>query len=251
MKLIFLVCLFGSQMLQANANKGLDIALAADKFNDGFKSEESTMEMQLINAHGDIVKRKMESKTLEVTGDGDRSLVMFLWPADVKGTKMLTWTHKSADDDQWLFLPALKRVKRINSRSKSGSFMGSEFSYEDIGGQEAEKFNYTFIKDDMLEGRKVWVSERVSKDKKSGYSKQVIWLDKEYQSPLKIEYYDRKKELLKTSKFTNYKKIKKWWRVSEIKMENRQTKKKSIITWSKRKLGKSLSKSVFNKSRLK
>ncbi|MDB2426212.1 outer membrane lipoprotein-sorting protein, partial [bacterium] len=201
--------------------------------------------------HGDVVKRKMESKTLEVAGDGDRTLVTFLWPADVKGTKMLTWTHKAKEDDQWLYLPALKRVKRINSRSKTGSFMGSEFSYEDIGGQEAEKFDYKFIKDDALEKRKVWVLERVAKDKKSGYSKQVVWMDQEYNSPLKIEYYDRKSELLKVSILSGHTKINKWWRAGQIAMENVQTKKKSIISWTGRKLGKSLSKSIFNKSRLK
>ena len=100
--------------------KGLRIATKADAVNAGFKGEASEMVMILTNAHGDKTTRKMSSKTLEGTDDGDRSIITFIWPADVKGTKMLTWTHKVGNDDQWLYLPSLKRVKRISSRNKSG-----------------------------------------------------------------------------------------------------------------------------------
>ena len=124
----------------ADAKKaGLEIALKNDVANQGFKSESSVMEMKLINAYGDVTTRRMLSQVLEGTNEGDLSLATFEWPADVKGTKMLTHTMKSTDDKQWLYLPAIKRVKRISSRNKSGSFMGSEFSYEDLGSQEVEK----------------------------------------------------------------------------------------------------------------
>ncbi|MEM7646768.1 MAG: outer membrane lipoprotein-sorting protein [Pseudomonadota bacterium] len=202
--------------LSAHAEKGFDIMKKAEVFNNGFLGESAEMQMILINAHGDKVERKMKSKVKETQSDGDKSIITFLWPADVKGTKMLTWSHKEGNDDQWLYLPALKRVKRITSRNKTGSFMGSEFSYEDLGSQEVEKYTYKYIKDETVDGRKVWIIERMSTDKNSGYSKEVVFMDQEYQNPLKIEYFDRKKELLKLANFTGYKKYGKFWRYDKI-----------------------------------
>ena len=102
--------------------KGLEIAIANEKANDGFVGESSEMEMVLEDAHGTKIKRKMKGKIMETTGDGDKSISQFLLPADVKGTMMLTWTHKKKDDDQWLFLPSIKRTKRISSSNKFNCF---------------------------------------------------------------------------------------------------------------------------------
>ena len=237
--------------IQAFANRGLEIMTTAENFNNGFLGESSSMEMVLINAHGDRVTRKMDSKIKETNKDGDKSIITFQWPADVKGTKMLTWSHKKGNDEQWLYLPALKRVKRITSRNKTGSFMGSEFSYEDLGSQEVEKYTYNFVKEDTLNKRKVWVIERVSTDKNSGYSKEALYMDQEYQNPLKTEYFDRKKELLKVANFADYKKYGKFWRFNKIEIKNVQTKKQSILTWKNRELNKKFSDAQFNQNRLK
>ncbi len=226
--------------------EGLRLAKQIDKANEGFVGEYSEMEMVLINAHGDRTERKMTTETVEVSDDGDKSISVFQWPADVKGTRMLTWSHKTGDDDQWLYLPALKRVKRISSRNKSGSFMGSEFSYEDLGSQEVEEFTYKYIDDQELNGRDCWRIERDPVSSKSGYSKELVWFDKEYNNPLKIEYYDRKGELLKVGTFNNYKKYDQWWRADEILMENVQTQKKSVITWSVRELGRTYGEDHFS-----
>ena len=236
---------------QAQANKGLEIMTKADKVNNGFLGEQSTMHMILINAHGDKVERKMDSIVKETEKDGDKSIITFKWPADVKGTKMLTWSHKEGTDDQWLYLPALKRVKRITSRNKTGSFMGSEFSYEDLGSPEVEKFTYTFVKEDKLNGRKVWIIDRKSTDKNTGYSNERVYMDQEYQNPLKIEYFDRKKELLKVAEFLDYKKYGNFWRQNKIEMKNVQTKKQSVLTWENRELNKKFTDSKFNQNRLK
>ncbi len=230
--------------------KGLAIATKVDAFNDGYQGETSTMEMTLINAHGDRTTRKLTSEQIETKGDGDRSRIEFEWPADVKGTRMLTWTHKKGNDDQWLYLPAIKRVKRISSGNKSGSFMGSEFAYEDLGSQEVEKYRHKFIADETLDGRATWKIERVPVDSESGYSKLMTWIDKEYMAPLKVEYFDRKGELLKTATFSRYQKFGKWFRAEEIAMFNHQTKKKSILTWKNRKVGVSLKAKKFESDEL-
>ena len=140
----------------------------------------------------------MKNKTLEGTTDGDKSLIIFEKPRDVKGTATLTFTHKEGSDDQWLYLPAIKRVKRISSNNKSGPFMGSEFAYEDLSSQEVEKYNYKHLRDETFDGKDCYVVERIPMDKYSGYTKQVAWIDKAEYRALKIDFYDRKKSLLKT-----------------------------------------------------
>lgn len=228
---------------------GLKIAREVETANNGFLGENSEMEMVLFNAHGDQVIRRMRSKTMETNKDGDKSISTFLWPADVKGTRMLTWTHKKTDDDQWLFLPAIKRVKRISSSNKSGAFMGSEFAYEDLGSQEPEKFKHKLINEIEEDGRKAWILEQIP-TYRSGYSKQVVRMDKEYMNPTRIDYYDRKGELLKTSAFRDYKKHGKFWRVGEIEVINHQTRKKSIVRWKKRTVGEKFSTADFDSANL-
>jgi len=239
----------------AGADKGIELAKKIDQANSGFKSELATVEMQLYNASGSKTIRKLKTKTREVANDGDQSLTIFLYPPDVKGTKLLTWAHKEKTDDQWLYLPSLKRVKRISGRGKTGSFMGSEFSFEDIGAQEFEKFNYEFFKEEelMVNGskRKTWVLKRVPKDSSSGYSKQIIWHDQEYMNPHKIEYYNRKNELQKIATFKNYKKIKNWWRPSEVEMANQINRRRSVLVYSERKIGVGLKGSEFKPSKMK
>ena len=230
--------------------EGLKIAKHMEKTNTGFVGEESKMELVLIDAKGTRIKRSLKGMTKEVDNDGDMSISIFLNPKDVQGTKMLTHSHKTDDDDQWLYLPSLRRVKRISSRSKSSSFMASEFSYEDLGSQEIEKYNFKLLKDN----KEMWVLERTPKQK-SGYSKMVLDVSKKYVNPVKVKYYDRKGELLKVAESTNWKmynvKGKKLWRASKIHMKNIQTKKESIFTWSNRKIGVSHPKRLFRKSALK
>lgn len=220
------------------AARGLEIARVVDQANSGYGAETSTMEMKLINAHGDETRRKMQSVTREFPGDGDRARIEFLWPADVKGTRLLTWNHKSKNDDQWLFLPDIGGVRRISARSKTGSFMGSEFSYEDLGGQELERYTYSYIEESTISQRKIWVSDRFPVDKKSGYSRQRTFIDQGYMNPIKVEYFDRKGELLKTAEFSGYTKFGKYWRAATIHMVNHQTQKQSWLIFDERKLGK-------------
>ena len=128
--------------------------------------------------------------------------------------------------------------------------MGSEFSYEDLGSQEIEKFTYELLGEMKFEGRDVWHMKRVPTDKRSGYSKQIVWIDKEYNGPLKLEYYDRKGELLKTATFTGYKKYGKLWRIEKISVTNSQTSKQSIITWTDRTVGADVDEENFDSDNL-
>ena len=119
--------------------KGLNIAVAADKRDSGFETQKTDLVMVLRNRQGQESTRYMRQRTFEIEGDGDKALTIFDRPADIKKTAVLTYSHGLEPDDQWIYLPAVKRVKRINSRNKSGPFVGSEFAFEDLGSQEVEK----------------------------------------------------------------------------------------------------------------
>ena len=134
--LLTLLSLPFNLLAQTAEERGLEIAVEADRRDTGFHDSQASMRMILRNKRGDESTREIRVRTLEQLDDGDKSLTIFDRPADVRGTNFLTFTHKTGPDDQWLYLPALKRVKRISSRNKSGPFMGSEFAYEDISSQE-------------------------------------------------------------------------------------------------------------------
>ena len=124
----------------------MEIAKAAELADEGFQSTTVTLKMTLTNKNSQVSERSLSTKTLELTEDGDKSLIVFNSPKDVKGTSTLTFTHKVGADDQWLFLPAIQRVKRISSNNKSGPFVGSEFAYEDLSSQEVEKIHVQVLR---------------------------------------------------------------------------------------------------------
>ena len=232
---------------------GLKIATEASARDDGFGNFTATQAMVLRNKQGQESRRQLRIKVLEVAADGDKSLTVFDEPRDVKGTALLTHAHKKEADDQWLYLPALKRVKRISSSNRSGSFMGSEFAYEDLSPPEVEKFTYRYLRDEPCGDLTCTVNERVPVDKKaSGYSRQVVWRDKDELRVWKVEYYDRKDAHLKTltiAKYTQY--LDKYWRAGEMTMVNHLTGKSTVLIWADYQFRTKLKKRDFSKTGLK
>ncbi|MEE9447477.1 MAG: outer membrane lipoprotein-sorting protein [Arenicellales bacterium] len=237
---------------QSAEERGLEIAKATDARDAGWGSMRAEMEMILENRAGKTSTRKIESRQLEVQGDGDKSMSLFKQPRDVAGTAMLTFTHGLDADDQWLYLPAIKRVKRISSKNRSGPFMGSEFAFEDLGSQEVEKYTYTFLREEACDtGMNCLVSERVPAYENSGYSRQITWIDKAEYRPIKIEFYDRKNSLLKTLSFIDYQEYEGYWRADQFRMENHINGKKTILNWKNYDFKADLKDSDFNKNALK
>ncbi len=238
---------------ETQEEKGLAIAIEADKRDNGFEDSQADMKMTLRNRHGQESNRDIRIRTLEVPDDGDKSLSIFDNPRDVKGTAFLTFSHKVGDDNQWLYLPALKRVKRISSRNKSGSFMGSEFAYEDIASQEVEKYTYKWLKDEEYEGQQCYLVARYPVDKKnSGYTKQLTWIDMEKYRVLKIEFYDRKNSHLKSLTMTNYKQfLDKHWRAGTMNMINHQNGKSTQLLFKNYRFKTGLTQGDFSKNSLK
>lgn len=250
--LAFVFVLNGVVYAQTPEEKGLAIAKEADRRDTGWGNMTSEMVMTLRNAHGQESKRKIRSRALEVKGDGDKSLTIFDHPRDVKGTAFLSFTHAKRPDDQWLYLPALKRVKRISSANKSGPFMGSEFAFEDISSQEVEKYTYKHLRDERINGKDSFVIERKPTYEHSGYTKMVTWVDKEMYSAVKVEFYDRKNSLLKTLNSSEHKKyLGKFWRPGKMEMINHQNKKSTTLVWNNIKFKTGLNKRDFDKNALK
>jgi hypothetical protein len=250
--LLLLLLSCGPALAVTPEEQGLEIAMEADRRDTGFDNYTSDVRMILRNKQGQESIREIRSKTLEVGGDGDKSMTIFDAPGDVKGTALLSFTHKEGPDDQWLYLPALKRVKRIASDNKSGPFMGSEFAYEDIASQEVEKYTYRFLRDDVYDGMDVFVYERYPVDEKSGYTRQIVWMDKEHYEQRKIEFYDRKDVLLKTLVFNDYHQyLDRYWRAHDMYMENHQTGKSTRLLQTNFQFRAGLTDRDFDKNSLK
>lgn len=234
------------------AKKGLEIAVKVDKADKGFKDQHVELVMTLKDAHGRESVRHMRTKTLEVDGDGDKVLIVFDRPRSVAGTKFLSFTHKSGADDQWLYLPKLKRVKRISSNNKSGPFMGSEFAFEDIASVEVEQYTYRFLRDEEYKGQACHVVEFDPVDENSGYSKQEVWIDQDRLIPLQTDFYDVKNMHVKKLTFDGYKQYQgKFWRAAVMHMVNLQTKKSTRLEFTNYKFGNSFSKRDFDIAALK
>lgn len=239
-------------LAMSSEEKGYQIAKEVERRDEGWQNFKADLKMILRNKKGEKSVRLIRTKTLEIEKDGDKSLMLFYTPLDVKNTVFLSVSHKNSDDDQWLYLPALKRVKRISSSNKGGAFMGSEFSYEDMSSPELEKYDYRYLKDEDFKGRPSYVIERYPKDNRSLYKKHIAWIDKEHYIVWKIEFFNRRDTHLKTLFYKKYRQfLKKHWRPRIMYMVNHRTKKNTILAWSRHKFQSAdISQRDFNPQRL-
>lgn len=220
-----------AQMSSAAA-EGQAVADELKSRGAGYGDMTASLSMQLRNASGQESTRAMRIKTLEHDG-GDWSLVVFDSPSDVKGTALLSHANVSDADDQWLYLPALGRTRRISSKNTSGPFMGSEFAYEDITGAEVDKFTWELLATEKCGKLSCKKLESRPKYDRSGYSKRVVWVDDSEYRVHKIDFYDRKGELLKTLTYGNYEKFEgKHWRSKVWSMKNHQSGKSTVLRFS-------------------
>lgn len=252
-KMILSLCLaMLSYASMAETQTGLEIMQEVKLRDSGWADMTADLEMVLTNNNGDKHTRKLAMKVLEIKDDGDKSLSVFNSPRDVKGTAFLSFTHALDADEQWLYLPALKRVKRISSSNKSGPFLGSEIAFEDLSSFELEKYKYTYLKDELVGGIACFVIENEPQYEYSGYTRSIAWIDKARYIPIKIDYYDRKNALLKTQTFNDYQQfLDQYWRASSMTMENYVTGKSTQLLWHNYKFRNGLTARQFDKNSLK
>ena len=221
-------------LAQDAAQKGLEIATRSDNSDNGFGDSTANAIMVLTNTAGQSSSRELRFMTLERASAnvGDKTISLFLTPADVKGTAVLSHAKITANDDQWIYLPALKRVKRISSSNKSGPFMGSEFAYEDITAQELGKFTYTWIRSEKCGSATCDVIERIPTYKKSGYSRQLVWINSKTLQAETVQFFDRAGNHVKTMTSSGWKKYSGYWRQASLTMVNHRNGKSTVLKFS-------------------
>lgn len=232
--------------------RGRAIFEELDRRDLGFGDFSSRQEMILRNQSGQESRRVMENAVLEGQEDGDKTLIVFREPKRIRGTALLTYAHSDRDDDQWLYLPAISRVKRISGASKAGSFVGSEFSYEDLAPQEVEDYHYRYIGDEPCREMDCFKVIRIPKDPDSGYTQHIVWVDKAEYRIQKVEFYDRKESLIKILTVSDYQQyLDRYWRPGRLSMINQQDGKSTELLASDYRFQQGLDEADFSESSLR
>lgn len=208
---------------------GHDIMIKVDNRPDG-NDRTMTMNMILINKQGKTRERTVLSYSKDY-GKDSKGLIYFKKPADIKGTGFLSWEYDdpSKDDDRWLYLPALKKVRRISGTSKNDYFMGTDFTYDDLGDRSVDEDNHELQKEEEIDGNMCWVLESTPKNKDDMYSKVIRWIRQDALMPVKVEFYDKQDNLLKILTVSDIRKQDGFWTCFKMEMDNIQDKHKTIL----------------------
>lgn len=216
---------------QASIERANEIARSVEASDRGYQDETVTGELNIRSADGTEVNRTFTMTTLEVAPGGDKRVVVFEKPRDLAGFVSLNHSEILEPDKQWIYLPALKRSRRLSARDKTGAFAGSEFSYEDIVRWELEKYEYRYVGQENCAQTRCEVIEDIPLYPYSGYSKLVESIDMDILQPRKIVYYDLQGRAFKELELFEYKKIGKYWRPMRSRMTNLITQAVSEIQW--------------------
>lgn len=212
----------------------------------------SIMTMKLVNKRGSIRERKIESYSMDI-GKDKKTIMFFLYPGDVKGTGFLTWDYDEIgkDDDKWLYLPAMKKTRRISGASaKKDYFMGTDFTYDDMGSRNVDEDNHKLLREEIIDRHKCWVVESLSKDSRDICFRKITWIRQDCLIALKVEYYDKMQKLHRKLILSEIKKIDGFWIAFNMHMTNVQTNHQTIITTKQPQFNISIDESLFTVSKL-
>ncbi len=186
---------------------------------------QGNLTMTLTNSRGENRVRKIKQFTKDL-GKIEKKIMFFQYPVDVRNTSFMTWGYDEAgkDDDQWIYLPALKKVKRISSDSKSDYFMGSDFTYDDLGDRHPSDDVHKLLREETFEESPCYVVESIPKNEEYMYSRAITWIIKDQWIGMKKEFYDEDGDLLKTLTVRKYEKINGFWIILHSRMHNIQKK---------------------------
>ena len=220
------------------AQQGQAIVEELGRRNSGWRDFSGDVEMELVDAAGGKARRSFSVKVLERPSaqDGDRSLIVFSSPSDIKGTAVLSYAHGSGEDEQWLYLASSRRLKRVSASNRSGAFVGSEFSFEDLTASDPRKYAWTLVGKQACGAGSCLVLEATPRDASSAYSKRVVLVDSELRVQ-QIELYDRKGQKLKTLAYADYEQLDGgYWRARAWSMKNAQSGKGTTLRFTTMKL---------------
>lgn len=262
-RIIYLVCLSAWSSLSyaqtAAPNNlsvpppnGRDIIQKQEGRDNGFHDETLMGHMILKGTNGEKMEREFESRRFEKQGTtGEKSLIKFIRPADIQGTGLLSYQNKKEDDDQWLYLPSMKKIKRIAGTGKSGSFVGSEFSFEDLIPPDIEKYSYEYLRTEPCDEVMCFVVQSTPLTPDSGYSKTILWIRTDNYRNTQVEFYDKKDRLLKILSLADYRLMNnKYWRAFRLIMKNKINGKETDFLIENLKIGAGLTNADFTQRAL-
>lgn len=237
-------------MLNAQKISGKEIIENVYNRDEG-DDQEAKLTMTLINSRGNERVRELKQFYKDY-GEEEKKIMFFLSPADVRNTSFMNWSYDdpTKDDDQWIYLPALKKVKRISSDNKDDYFMGSDFTYDDLGERHPEEDKHKLLRTETLDGEECYVVESTPKESDYMYSKVVTWVIKDKWIGLKKEFYDDDGDFLKTLRVKKYDKVQGFWTILHTEMENDQKNHKTIMKFEDLEINTGISDSYFTERRM-
>ncbi len=247
---LLLAVIASPALAQSAADKGRAIAEKADMADSGWGDAKASLTMLLATKAGQSATRQLAFQSLEAKG-GDQSVLRFVAPKDVQDTALLTHAKAAGPDDQWIYLPALKRTTRISGTTKASPFMGSEFAYEDFVAADVDKYSYSYVRDEPCGPLTCAVVERVPTYDGSGYTKQIVWIDREAWRAQKIDFVNKRGQLAKTLTTSGWRHYQgRFWRAQELLMVNHLTGARTTLKWGDFAFKTGLSAQSFNSTSL-
>lgn len=227
-----------AQAEQSVQIRGKTLAAEAFKRHFDYRDFSAEFEMVIRAKDGKDYKRRALVRAMRLPEDRTYSMITMLEPRDIFKTGLLTHFYDNKPDDQWLYLPARKMVSRLSATNRAQPFLSSDFAFEDLGSPGLNKYTYEFLREETLDDAPTLVIQRTPALKDSGYSRQIIWYDKDMLYPLKIDYYNPSGQLLKTQLFKDYRLLDgKYQRAHEMHMTNHILGTTTVLTWSNFKFG--------------
>ncbi len=239
------ICIASSSLIFAQS--GRDIMLKAHNRPEA-KTSKTELTMTIINKRGKKRVRQLQSFSMDV-GKDKKTLMFFQYPGDVKGTGFLTWDYDKIgkDDDKWLYLPAMRKVRRISGASaKKDYFMGTDFTYDDMGDRNIDEDTHKLLGEATINGHECWKIESTTKDKRDLFSKKVTWLRKDILIPEKVDFYDRMGKLHRQMVMDKVEKNKQYWVILKMTMTNVQKNHKTIIEFTNMELDQPMKENKFS-----
>ncbi|MCR5764255.1 MAG: outer membrane lipoprotein-sorting protein [Treponema sp.] len=250
--IIFVTLLALTASIFAEDLTGYEIAKRADEVDEG-KTSSYTATMTLKNKKGAVRTREIFMRSKDY-GDVKKSVIVFTMPKDVSGVSYLSFDYPDKSDgtkpdsDSWLYMPAMKKVRRISGSGKDDDFMGTDFTYADMGDRGLTKDTFTLLGEESVEGIDCWKVEAKAKDKTEKTQRRIIWYIKENYKALKGEYYDKQDTLAREMKCSDIKLIDGIWTTGKMFMKNVKTGHSTLLEMKDTKYNMNLDDNMFTVS---
>lgn len=229
---------------------GRDIMIKVDDRDDG-DTRQADLKMVLVNKAGETREREIHSRQKDY-GKDTKAIMSFLTPADVKGTGYLSWEfdNPEKEDNRWLYMPALRKIRRISGSSNDDYFMGSDFTYDDMGDRNVDEDTHKILATELFDEMQCYKIESTPKDPDDNYTQKILWVRQDIFVTTKVEYYNDQ-GLMKILHVSDIQQINGVWMAHKMEMDNIQENHKTIITYKNIVINETIEDNQFRPETLK